>query len=53
MLEEWQELLSFPRLRSFGLLSCDLDGIVNATRSKSNAVQLDEAVMKRILSYRW
>ena len=48
-LEEWQELLSFPRLSSFGLALEDLDGIVAATRSKSNAVQLDDAVMKRIL----
>ncbi len=48
-LQEWQELLSFPRLRSFGLTLEDLDGIVTATRSKSNAVQLDEAAMKRIL----
>ena len=48
-LEEWQELLSFPRLRRFGLAPEDLDGIVTATRSKSNAVQLDEAAMKRIL----
>ncbi len=52
-LEEWQELLSFPRLRSFGLAFEDLDGIVAATRSKSNAVQLDEAAMKRILLKRW
>ena len=51
-LEEWQEQLSFPRLRSFGLFVEDLDGIVAATRSKSNAVQLDDAAMKRILSNR-
>ena len=51
-LEEWQERLSFPRLRSFGLFAEDLDGIVAATRSKSNAVQLDDAAMKRILSNR-
>jgi len=48
-LEEWQELLFFPRLRSFGLASEDLDGIVAVTRSKSNAVQLDDAAMNRIL----
>lgn len=52
-LEAWQEQLSFPRLRSYGLFAGDLDGIVTATRSKSNAVQLDEAAMKRILSKRW
>ena len=51
-LEKWQEKLSFPRLRSFGLFVEDLDGIVAATRSKSNAVQLDDAAMKRILSNR-
>jgi alcohol dehydrogenase class IV len=51
-LDEWQELLSFPRLHSFGLFTEDLDGIVAATRSKSNALQLDEAAMKRILSSR-
>jgi len=48
-LEEWQELLSFPRLRTFRLAQEDLDGIVAVTRSKSNAVQLDDASMKRIL----
>jgi alcohol dehydrogenase class IV len=52
-LEEWQELLSFPRLHSFGLAAEDLDGIITATRSKSNAVQLDHAAMKRILLSRW
>jgi alcohol dehydrogenase class IV len=51
-LEEWQEKLSFPRLSSFGLITEDLDGIVAATRSKSNSVQLDDAAMKRILSNR-
>lgn len=51
-LEEWQESLSFPRLRSYGLNLEDLDGIVTATRSKSNAVVLDHAAMKRILSKR-
>ena len=50
--EEWQESLSFPRLRSYGLTLEDLDGIVTATRSKSNAVALDHAAMKRILSKR-
>jgi alcohol dehydrogenase class IV len=52
MLYEWQELLCFPRLSSYGLRSEDLDGIVSATRSKSNAVQLEPAAMKRILSSR-
>lgn len=51
-LEEWQELLSFPGLRHYGLFAEDIDGIVAATRSKSNAVQLDAAAMKRILSNR-
>ncbi|MCX6178728.1 MAG: iron-containing alcohol dehydrogenase [Chlorobiales bacterium] len=49
MLEEWQELLRFPRLESFGVAIGDLDHIVGLTRSKSNAVQLDPAAMQRIL----
>jgi len=40
-------------LRSYGLFAEDLDGIVTATRSKSNAVQLDEASLKNILLKRW
>ncbi|NTV06773.1 MAG: iron-containing alcohol dehydrogenase [Chlorobiaceae bacterium] len=51
-LDEWQELLGFPGLSSYGLLAADLDGIVKITRSKSNAVQLDHSAMKRILSNR-
>ena len=52
-LEKWQDLLCFPRLSRYGILPGDLDGIVSATRKKSNAVQLDDAAMKRILSNRW
>ena len=52
-LEEWQELLCFPRLGSFGIGAGDLDHIVSVTRSKSNAVQLDAAAMKRILHNRF
>ncbi|MEI8186333.1 MAG: iron-containing alcohol dehydrogenase [Chlorobiaceae bacterium] len=48
-LEEWQELLCFPRLNRFGIVAEDLDHIVTITRSKSNAVQLDAAATKRIL----
>ena len=48
----WQERLHFPRLGEYGLLSEDLDALVTTTRSKSNAVQLDHAAMKRILSSR-
>ncbi len=51
-LEAWQERLHFPRLGEYGLLSEDLDALVTTTRSKSNAVQLDHAAMKRILSSR-
>ncbi len=52
-LDQWQEQLSFPRLRCYGLLPEDFDDIVVTTRCKSNAVQLDHAAMKRILSSRW
>jgi alcohol dehydrogenase class IV len=52
-LNTWHERLAFPRLSSYGILPEDFDGIVAATRSKSNAVQLDNAAMKRILSSRW
>lgn len=48
-LEAWQEQLRFPRLSRYGLESLDIDHIVSITRCKSNAVQLDEAAMKRIL----
>ncbi|MEI7694654.1 MAG: iron-containing alcohol dehydrogenase [Chlorobium sp.] len=52
-LEQWQELLDFPRLRKYRMVPDNIDSIVSATRSKSNAVQLDEAAMKRILLRRW
>ncbi len=52
-LKNWQERLSFPKLSCYGIIPEDVDGIVRATRSKSNAVQLDNAAMKRILSNRW
>ena len=52
-LNNWQERLSFPRLSSYGIIREDFDGIVAATRSKSNAVQIDNDAMKRILSKRW
>ncbi len=51
-LYNWQERLCFPRLRQFGLRSEDIGNIVSVTRSKSNAVQLDDAAMQRILSSR-
>lgn len=51
-LEEWQERLSFPGLYRYGIRESDLDRIVAATRSKSNAVPLDDAAMKRILANR-
>lgn len=52
-LEQWQELLAFPRLREYGMLPEEVDTIVSATRSKSNAVPLDDAAMKRIINNRW
>jgi len=52
-LEQWQELLVFPRLREYGMLPEDIDGLISLTRSKSNAVPLDDAAMKRILTNRW
>jgi alcohol dehydrogenase class IV len=48
-LREWQDLLGFPRLGSYGVRAEHLDAIVAITRSKSNPVQLDEGSMKRIL----
>ncbi|TLU81739.1 MAG: iron-containing alcohol dehydrogenase [Chlorobium sp.] len=51
-LNNWQERLCFPRLQQFGLRSEDIGHIVSVTRSKSNAVQLDDAAMQRILSSR-
>ncbi len=51
-LSEWQELLGFPRLREFGVRDAELDGIVAATRSRSNAVALDAASMRGILEAR-
>ena len=52
-LSTWQERLSFPLLSCYGILPEDFEGIVAVTRSKSNAVQLDNAAMRRILSNRW
>jgi len=52
-LNNWQERLAFPRLSCYGIIPEDFDGIITATRSKSNAVQLDNAAMWRILSSRW
>ena len=49
LLGEWQERLSFPGLSSYGIRESDLEKIVAVTRSKSNALPLDEASMKRIL----
>jgi len=48
----WQEVLHFPKVNDFGVDYEDVDNIVTLTRSKSNAVQLDKAAMKRILSNR-
>jgi len=52
LLEEWQEHFRFPRLGTFGVTESDFDTIIPATRSKSNAVPLDAAAMRRILKAR-
>ncbi|WP_170181116.1 iron-containing alcohol dehydrogenase [Chlorobaculum thiosulfatiphilum] len=49
LLEEWQARYAFPRLGEFGVSESDFDAIIPATRSKTNAVPLDEAAMRRIL----
>ena len=51
-LEEWQDRLGFPRLREFGVREQELDLIVAVTRSKSNAVVLDDVSMRSILAER-
>lgn len=51
-LEAWQEQLNFPRLSHYGLELRDIEGIIQSTRTKSNAVPLNESAMKRILSKR-
>ena len=51
-LKSWEDQLRFPRLGEFGVREDDLDGIVEVTRSKSNAVPLDAAAMRRILASR-
>ena len=51
-LEAWQDTLGFPALREFGVRESDLDGIVAATRSKSNAVALEHEEMRSILDAR-
>jgi alcohol dehydrogenase class IV len=45
----WEEQLDFPGLGTYGVRADDLDGIVAATRSKSNAVRLDADDMREIL----
>jgi alcohol dehydrogenase class IV len=52
VLEGWQELLGFPRLREFGIGGSDIGRITAITRSKSNAVNLGEESMNRILASR-
>jgi len=51
-LESWQETLGFPRLSAFGVREGELDGIVEITRSKSNAVPLDHDSLKFLLAAR-
>ncbi|TLU83350.1 MAG: iron-containing alcohol dehydrogenase [Chlorobium sp.] len=52
LLEEWQEVLRFPRLGAFGITASDIGRIASLTRSKSNPVQLDDSSMRRILASR-
>ena len=51
-LDELQVQLGFPRLGVFGVREPELDVIIASTRSRSNAVSLDPASMRRILSAR-
>lgn len=51
-LEAWQTRHAFPRLGKFGVSEADFFTIIPATRSKTNAVPLDEAAMRRILAAR-
>lgn len=52
LLESWQIQFGFPRLGVYGVHESDFDEIIAATRSRSNAVPLDEASMRRILERR-
>lgn len=49
LLRSWAEQLDFPGLGTYGVSPDALDGIVAATRSKSNAIQLDADDMRAIL----
>lgn len=48
----WQESLGFPRLGVFGVREGDIEPIISITRSKSNAVNLDQAALRRIIASR-
>lgn len=52
LLEAWQTRFAFPRLGEFGVTRSDFDTIITTTRSKSNAIPLDKAAMRRILEAR-
>ncbi|MCW8796405.1 MAG: iron-containing alcohol dehydrogenase [Chlorobium sp.] len=52
VLDSWQQELNFPLLSNFGVTEKDLDYIVGRTRCKSNPVDLDDRVMKKILQER-
>ena len=52
VLDSWQQELNFPLLSNFGVTEKDLDYIVSRTRCKSNPVDLDDRVMKKILQER-
>ena len=51
-LETLQTRLAFPHLGNYGVKESDFDEIIPATRSKTNAVPLDVAAMRRILTAR-
>lgn len=48
-LQRWEEELGFPRLSAYGLEASALDGVVAATRGRSNPVPLRAESMKKIL----
>lgn len=52
LLETWQERFGFPRLGTFGVRESDFDTIIATTRSKSNAIALNEKSMRSILESR-
>uniref|UniRef100_Q3AS72 Alcohol dehydrogenase, iron-containing n=1 Tax=Chlorobium chlorochromatii (strain CaD3) TaxID=340177 RepID=Q3AS72_CHLCH len=52
LLEHWQERFNFARLQNYGLQLHHIPVLVQATRTKSNAVALSSTAMERILHNR-